>query len=317
MQFSFFERSYFMSRTTRGRLTLLLTAIIWGTAFVAQSEGMDHMGPFTFNAARTLLGGIVLIPVIFLLDRLTPSEVRPSKEDKKRITRNSVIGGVICGLVLCAASSFQQCGIVGTTPGKAGFITALYIVLVPVLGIFVHKKIPPITWVCIAVAIVGFWLLCVNEDITVAVGDLLVLCCAVIFSVHIIVVDHFGAKGINGTLMSCVQFFVAGSIMLIIAFLFEEPALTDLAAGKVSILYAGIMSCGVAYTLQIIGQRDCDPTSATLLMSLESVFAALAGWILPPHTVLSAKELCGCVLVFAAVLMAQLPVTDWLKKLKK
>lgn len=296
-----------MNKKIRGRLTLLLTALIWGIAFVAQSEGMDHLEPFTFNAARTLLGGVTLLPLLPFLNKLSPAGSRSSREEQKKIFHNSLMGGVFCGIVLFAASSFQQCGLAKTSPGKAGFITALYIVLVPVLGVFIRKKIPKITWLCIAVAVVGFWLLCVNENFTVSTGDLLVLCCAIVFSVHIMVVDHFGAKGINSVLMSCIQFFVAGTIMLVIAFIFEEPTWNGLMEGRVSIIYTGVISCGVAYTLQIVGQRDCDPTSATLIMSLESVFAALSSWILPPHTTLSPKELCGCILVFTAVLLAQLP----------
>ena len=305
-----------MSKRIRGRLTLLITAIIWGTTFVAQSEGMDHLGPFTFNAVRTLLGGIVLIPVVFILDKLTPAVSRPSPENKKNVIRTSVTGGVVCGVILFAASSFQQCGMVMTSAGKAGFITALYIIIVPLLGIFTGKRVPWTTWICVAAAIVGFWLLCVNEDFTVSKYDLLVLCCAIVFSLHILTVDHFVEKGVNGVLMSCVQFFVAGTIMLIIAFIAEEPTWDALAAGRTSILYAGIMSCGVAYTLQIIGQRDCDPTSATLIMSLESVIAAMSDWILPPHNTLSPKGLIGAVLIFAAVLLAQFPIPELLSQMK-
>lgn len=299
-----------MNKKIRGRLTLLITAIIWGTTFVAQSEGMDHLGPFTFNAARTLLGGVILIPVVFILDKLTPADARPSPEDRKATIRTSVTGGVICGVILFAASSFQQCGMVMTSAGKAGFITALYIIIVPLLGFFVGKRVPWTTWICVAAAIVGFWLLCVNEDFTVSKYDLLVLCCALVFSLHILTVDKFVEKGVNGVLMSCVQFFVAGTIMLIVAFLAETPTWEAVITGRYSILYAGIMSCGVAYTLQIIGQRDCDPTSATLIMSLESVIAALSDWILPPHNVLSPKGLIGAVMIFAAVLLAQFPIPD-------
>jgi len=302
-----------MSKKMRGNLMLLLTALIWGTAFVAQSAGMDHVQPFTYNGIRTLIGGLVLIPVILFFDRIKPAEQRLSAEEQKSVTRNSVIGGVFCGLFLFVASSFQQFGISMTTAGKAGFITALYIVIVPLLGVFIKKKIPGIIWLCVAIAVAGFYLLCVNEGFSVSMGDLLVLCCAFFFSLHIMAIDHFGAKNVDGVRMSCVQFLVAGSLCIICMFLFEEPTMVNIWAAKGSILYAGVMSCGVAYTLQILGQKHTDPTTATLLMSLESVFAVLAGWVLLNES-LSVKELAGCVLVFIAVILAQIPLPVKAKK---
>ncbi len=296
-----------MSKKMRGNLMLFLTALIWGSAFVAQSAGMEYVEPFTYNAVRTLLGGFVLIPVILFFDKIKPADQRPGPEEQKIINRNSVIGGVCCGLVLCVASSFQQYGVSMTTAGKAGFITALYIVIVPLMGVFIKKKIPKIIWFCVAIAVAGFYLLCVKEDFSVSTGDLLVLCCAFFFSLHIMVIDHFGAKQVDGVRMSCVQFLVAGAITLIPMFLFETPTLSGLWAAKVTILYAGVMSCGVAYTLQILGQRDTDPTVATMIMSLESVFAVLFDWLIM-HTQMSAKEFLGCVLVFAAVILAQVPL---------
>ncbi len=302
-----------MSKKMRGNVMLLLTALIWGSAFVAQSAGMEYVEPFTYNAVRTLIGGIVLIPVIFFFDRIRPAEQRPSAVEQKVINRNSVIGGVCCGLVLCVASGFQQYGVSMTTAGKAGFITALYIVIVPLMGVFIKKKIPKIIWFCVAIAVAGFYLLCVNEGFSVSTGDLLVLCCAFFFSLHIMVIDHFGAKQVDGVRMSCVQFLVAGAITLIPMFLFETPTLDGLWAAKVTILYAGVMSCGVAYTLQILGQRDTDPTVATMIMSLESVFAVLFDWIIM-HTQMSFKEFAGCALVFAAVILAQIPLPVKSKK---
>ena len=296
-----------MSKKMRGNLMLLLTALIWGTAFVAQSAGMDHVQPFTYNGIRTLIGGLVLIPVILLFDKIKPESQRVSAEEQKIVNRNSLIGGVCCGLVLCVASSLQQFGVSMTTAGKAGFITALYIVIVPLMGVFIKKKIPRIIWLCVAIAVAGFYLLCVKEGFSVGTGDLLVLCCAFFFSIHIMVIDHFTAGKVDGVRMSCVQFLVAGVLAIICMFLFEEPSLASIWDARVSILYAGVMSCGVAYTLQILGQKDTDPTTATLLMSLESVFAALSGWVLLNES-LSAKELLGCVLVFAAVILAQIPL---------
>lgn len=302
-----------MSKKMRGNLILLLTALIWGTAFVAQSAGMEHVQPFTYNGVRTLIGGLVLIPVIFLFDRLKPADQRPSPDEQKEIRRNSLIGGAACGVVLCVASSFQQFGISMTTAGKAGFITALYIVIVPLLGAFIKKKIPKITWLCVGIAVVGFYLLCVKEGFSVSAGDLLVLCCAFFFSIHIMVIDYFNGKQVDGVRMSCIQFLVAGLISLVLMLVFEQPSLENLWAAKGSILYAGVLSCGVAYTLQILGQRDTEPTTATLILSLESVFAALSGWALL-HETLSFKELAGCALVFAAVILAQIPLPVKAKK---
>ena len=302
-----------MSKKMRGNLILLLTALIWGTAFVAQSAGMEHVQPFTYNGVRTLIGGLVLIPAIFLFDRLKPADQRPSPDEQKKIRRNSLIGGAACGVVLCVASSFQQFGISMTTAGKAGFITALYIVIVPLLGVFIKKKIPKITWLCVGIAVVGFYLLCVKEGFSVSAGDLLVLCCAFFFSIHIMVIDYFNGKQVDGVRMSCIQFLVAGLISLVLMLVFEQPSLENLWAAKGSILYAGVLSCGVAYTLQILGQRDTEPTTATLILSLESVFAALSGWALL-HETLSFKELAGCALVFAAVILAQIPLPVKAKK---
>ena len=296
-----------MSKKMRGNLMLLLTALIWGTAFVAQSAGMDHVQPFTYNGVRTLIGGLVLIPVIMLFDRLKPADSRPSAAEQKAINKNSLIGGICCGTVLCVASCFQQFGVSMTTAGKAGFITALYIVIVPLMGVFIKKKIPKIIWLCVAIAVAGFYLLCVKEGFSVGTGDLLVLCCAFFFSIHIMVIDHFTAGKVDGVRMSCVQFLVAGIMAIVLMFLFEEPTFASIWDARVSILYAGVMSCGVAYTLQILGQKDTDPTTATLLMSLESVFAALSGWVLL-HESLSLKEIFGCAMVFAAVILAQIPL---------
>ncbi len=292
-----------MSKKLRGNLLLLLTALIWGTAFVAQSEGMAYVEPFTYNAMRTLLGGAVLIPVIAVFRGV--GRRKQTAAEPQAPLRTTVIGGILCGIMLFIASSFQQSGISMTTAGKAGFITALYIVIVPVLQIALKRKPEAKIWFCVLLAAVGFWLLCIKEGFTVGKGDLLVLCCAVFFAMHILVIDHFNAKHTDGMLMSCIQFWTAGILMTICMFLFETPRLEAILDAKYTILYAGVMSSGVAYTLQILGQRDTDPTSATLLMSLESVFAALSGCLLL-NEALSGKELGGCVLVFAAVILAQI-----------
>lgn len=301
-----------MIKNFKGSIMLLITSIIWGTAFVAQSEGMNYVEPFTYNAMRTLLGGVVLIPVMILFRF---SDKRIGKEKSSCSLKNTVIGGICCGIALFIASSFQQAGIAQTTAGKAGFVTALYIVIVPMIGIFLHKKMPLRMWLFIAIALAGFWLLCIKQDIGISSGDLLVFFGAIFFAVHITVIDYFNQKKTDGVLMSCIQFFTAGLLMLICMFIFEKPTIPNIMGAGGTILYAGILSCGVAYTLQILGQKHTNPTLATMLMSLESVFAALSGWLILGEK-LSIKEFIGCVLIFAAVILAQLAGTDKLKKIE-
>ena len=291
----------------RNTLLLFLTAFIWGVAFVAQSVGGEQVGCFTFNGVRSLIGAVVLLPVIAFLDgqkkrELGEKEFQAQKGDFKTL----LLGGVCCGVMLCIASNFQQYGISFTTVGKAGFITALYIIIVPVLGLFMKKKVGAKIWIGVALATAGLYLLCMtSESFSVSKGDLLVLVCAGFFSLHILIIDHFSPK-CDGVRLSCIQFFVCGVISMAAAFLFETPNLTTILSGWLPILYAGVMSCGVAYTLQIIGQKNMDPTVASLILSLESVFSVLAGWGLLNQK-LSARELFGCVLMFAAILLAQLP----------
>lgn len=299
-----------MIKNFKGSIMLLITSIIWGTAFVAQSEGMNYVEPFTYNAMRTLLGGVVLITVMILFRF---SDKRNGKEKSSCSLKNTVIGGICCGVALFIASSFQQAGIAQTTAGKAGFVTALYIVIVPMIGIFLHKKMPLQMWLFIAIALAGFRLLCIKQDIGISSGDLLVFFGAIFFAVHITVIDCFNQKNTDGVLMSCIQFFTAGLLMLICMFIFEKPTIPNIIGAGGTILYAGILSCGVAYTLQILGQKHTNPTLATMLMSLESVFAALSGWLILGEK-LSIKEFIGCVLIFAAVILAQLAGTDKLKK---
>ncbi len=301
-----------MIKNFKGSIMLLITSIIWGTAFVAQSEGMNYVEPFTYNAMRTLLGGVVLIPVMILFRF---SDKRNGKKKSSCSLKNTVIGGICCGVALFIASSFQQAGIAQTTAGKAGFVTALYIVIVPLIGIFLHKKMPLRMWLFIAIALAGFRLLCIKQDIGISSGDLLVFFGAIAFAVHITVIDYFNQKNTDGVLMSCIQFFTAGLLMLICMFIFEKPTIPNIIGAGGTILYAGILSCGVAYTLQILGQKHTNPTLATMLMSLESVFAALSGWLILGEK-LSIKEFIGCVLIFAAVILAQLAGTDKLKKIE-
>lgn len=288
-----------MKTKLKGNIILLITAIIWGTTFVAQSEGMKYVQPFTYNAVRTLLGGIVLLPVIALFRRGESSE----NDGKSR--KSTITGGIACGIFLFIAGSLQQCGIAMTTAGKAGFITALYVIIVPLIEIILYRRSSLKVWVCVFLALAGFYLLCIKEGFTIGKGDLLVLCGAFFYAGHIMTIDRFNEKNADSMKMSCIQFFTAGLLMAICMFLFEEPKIGAIMDAKYTILYAGVMSCGAAYTLQIIGQKYTDPTSATLIMSLESVFAALSGWIILSEA-FSPKELFGCILVFAAVIMSQL-----------
>ena len=290
-----------MNRKSMGSsLMLLLTAFIWGVAFVAQSVGVEYVRPFTFNAARFILGGLVLIPVIVFMRREKTDRFRESSE-----TWEGIKGGILCGIALFVAASFQQFGVSMTTVGKAGFITALYIVIVPILGVFMRKKVPAFVWVSVALATVGMYLLCITEGFRIGTGDLCVFICAVCFSFHILIIDCVSPKA-DGVLISCIQFFTAGVLALIPAAFLEKPSAATVLAAWQPIAYAGIMSSGVGYTLQVVAQKNTDPTVASLLMSLESVFSLLAGWVILGQK-LSRRELLGCVLVFAAVILAQLP----------
>jgi len=282
---------------------LILTAFIWGTAFVAQSVGMDFLEPFTFNGVRSLIGGIVLLPCIFLIRRIN---ARSGEAEKAEWTRKDlVLGGILCGLLLFAASSLQQIGIVYTTAGKAGFITAFYIVIVPVLGIFLHKRIGWKVWAAVVMALDGLYFLCMTEELTVGKGDLYIFLCALIFSVHILVIDHFSPR-VDGVKMSCIQFFTCCIVSLIPMFAWETPGVDNLLAGWMPLLYAGVLSCGVAYTLQVVGQKNVNPAVASLILSLESCFSVLAGWLILGEK-LTMREFAGCVLMFAAIILAQLP----------
>ena len=280
----------------RGSLLLLLTSMIWGAAFVAQSAGMDYIGPFTFNGLRMLMGAAVLLP--FLLKRRTGAHT--NAPERKMLLR----GGILCGVALFVGSTLQQIGIVDTTAGKAGFITAMYVVLVPVMGVFVGHKQPWLVWLGVALSAVGMYFLCVHESLSLNRGDLMVLAGAVGFSFHILLIDRYSAH-VDGVKLSCLQFFVAGVLGLVFMFLFETPQISQIFAAWLPLLYAGVFSCGVAYTLQILGQRDTDPTIASMILCLEAVFSVVFSWFLLGER-LSAREIFGCVLIFAAILLAQL-----------
>lgn len=299
----------------RNSLLLLLTATIWGTAFVAQSVGMDYVEPFTFTCARSMIGGIVLLPCIWFLRQWKAKEGKGgvSQADtaagRPLVTKAEWIGGICCGIALCAASNFQQLGISHTTVGKAGFITALYVVIVPIIGLFFKKKVSFLVWICVALSVIGLYLLCMTEgSFTLAYGDFLVLICAILFSIHIMIIDYFSPKG-DGVVISCIQFFVCGLLSGIIMLFVENPEIENILAAAMPILYAGVLSSGVAYTLQIVGQKDMNPTIASLILCLESVVSALAGWLIL-NEALTSRELFGCVLMFVAIVLAQFPVPE-------
>jgi len=310
--------------TWKNPVMLLLTAAIWGSAFVAQSVGMEYVQCFTFNCVRSLIGGLVLIPCISFLDWLKGKELRAASKEKAgeseggrekqgqevRSVRWSdktlLIGGISCGVVLFLASNMQQLGIQYTTVGKAGFITALYIVIVPVMGIFLRRRCGIQVWTSVLIALAGFYLLSIKEDFSLEKADFYLLISALLFSVHILVIDHFSAKT-DCVKMSCIQFFVCGILSGIVMAVAEQPSLERILDAKLPILYAGVLSCGVAYTLQIVGQKNYNPTIASLILSLESVFSVLAGWVILQQ-VLSQRELWGCFMIFCAVILAQIPI---------
>lgn len=301
-----------MNKKLQSDIMLLITAIIWGSAFVAQKAG-TVLEPFTYNGLRMLIGGLVLIPVIFLFNKMkkpgSEAAVEKTAEEAAAEKKTLIIGGICCGLVLCTASTLQQFGLYfETDAGKAGFITSLYIVIVPILGLFFKKKVKPLIWGCVALGAVGFYLLTMAGKSTgfhLQTGDFFVLLCAVVFSCHIMVVDHFSPK-CDGIKLSCIQFLTAGVVALIGMVLFEDPVLADIIDCWLPILYCGVFSSGIAYTLQVLGQKHAEPAVASLIMSLESVFAVLFGVLLVNES-LTLVEGIGCIVIFIAVVIPQLP----------
>lgn len=287
----------------RQSILLFLTAAIWGVAFVAQSAGMAYVGPFTYNGVRSILGGLVLLPCILILDKMRGA----AEENSSRLQERKALlsGGLCCGVILFAASSLQQFGLRYTSVGKAGFITALYILLVPIIGLFMHKKVGMKVWAGVVFAVCGLYLLCMGNGLRLGKGDALVLVCALLFSFHILVIDHFSPK-VDGVRMSCIQFWVCGILSIICCFLFETPVLRSILAAWKPICYGGVMSCGIAYTLQIVGQKGMNPTVASLILSLESVVSVVAGFLIL-HQVMSHRELLGCCFMVVAIVLAQLP----------
>lgn len=303
-----------MRKKGRGELMLLLTAFIWGVAFVAQRAGMDYVGPFTLNGIRCFIGAVTLLPVIIIMDYqrkkrpISENEMKTIEIDRSAEKKNLLLGGVSCGFIFFLSSSLQQIGMVYTTAGKAGFITALYIVIVPLLGIFLKHKVRPVLWFCVALAAAGLYLLCIKEDFSIGKGDLLVLSSALGFSLHILLIDHFSPKT-DGVKLSCFQFLVCGILSTPIMLIWENVNWTNIINCWLPILYAGILSCGVAYTLQVIAQKHTEPTVTSLILSLESVFAVIAGIILL-HEQISVREAFGCIIMFTAIILAQIPMKE-------
>ena len=291
----------------KGSLILCTASLIWGLAFVAQSDAADLVPSFTFNALRSFIGAAAL----YLFYKITNREKTPFFPKEKGERKQYYIAAAVCGLMLTISVNLQQFGLAAYPNGAAaeargGFITALYVVLVPVISFFMGKKTSPVIWISVLVALGGFYLLCLSGGVGgIYIGDLLIFICAVSFSLHILSIDKFvGVTG--GVKLSVMQFTVVGVLSSLLALIFERPELSNILAAAPQILYLGIMSSGVAYTLQIVGQKYAEPSVASLTMSLESVFAALGGWLISGNT-LSSRELCGCALVFAAIIAAQLP----------
>lgn len=288
-------------KSLKYNLLLVLAAFIWGAAFSAQSAGMDYLGPFTFNAIRFIIGSLVLIPVIVLIDK------KKLKNGEKVSTfKDNLKAGVLCGIILCTATSFQQIGIIYTSAGKAGFITALYVIMVPIVGIFFGKKNRLLLWISAAMAVCGMYLLTLSGGFGINKGDVLVFICSIVFTLHILVIDKY-APSLDGVKISSIQFMTSGVICAVIVPFTEKVTLSSVWDCRIPILYAGILSCGVAYTLQIVGQQKTQPVVASLLLSLESVFSVITAWLFLGES-LTGREIIGCVIVFIAIILAQ--ITD-------
>lgn len=283
---------------------------------MSQSKGMEFMHPLTFNGVRSLIGAFVLLIYIVLARKLAGSKA-------PRINwKMNIRAGILCGIALTIASTLQQVGLLYTSVGKAGFITTLYIIFVPIGGLLIfRKKVSPIVWLAAVMAAFGLYLLCMTERLSVGTGDILVFLCAVVFAAHIMIVDYYSPYT-EGTIVSCIQFTICGIICGIGSLIWGAPTFGQLYEGLGALLYAGVLSCGVAYTLQIVGQKGVNPTVAALIMSLESVVATVAGWVayrmgfLKTDQSLSVRQIAGCIIVFAAVILVQLP-EEWFKKNKK
>lgn len=302
----------------------LLAAFIWGSAFVAQSVGADYLSPFAFNALRNIIASVFLLVLVLVFDRIHKRGGRKSYEEYlstfaipdgmsfdefEKVQRKGLIkGGILCGIALAVAMNLQQSGVADSGAGKAGFITALYVVLVPVFGLFLHKKVPAQVWVSVALAVVGLYLLCIKQGFRVAPSDAYLLCCAFAFTLQMLLVDHY-ATYVDGVKLSLVQFTVVAVISSVVMLITEGvPEISVIKASLIPLLYTGILSSGVAYTLQIISQKDANPTVVSLLLCMESVFGTISGAIMLHERMLT-REYVGCVFMFTAVILSQIPIS--------
>lgn len=287
-----------------GTAQLMLAAFIWGSAFVAQSAGMEHNGPFTFASVRFLIGGIVLLPVIFFKD-LFEKKRQAYRPVQKCSFKKLFVSGIVCGAFLFVASNLQQIGIKYTTVGKAGFITTLYVILVPVCGLLFKDRPSLNVWISVGLALVGLYMLCMSESLSISLGDGLVLLCAIVYTGHIIALGKVSPE-VDPIKLSCIQFLFVGAATAIPAFIFETPDLGNVVKAWLPIAYAGVLSSGVAFTLQAVAQKHTEATIAAITMSFESVFAVLSGAVVLQQ-VPTLREGIGCIIMFAAIILAQIP----------
>lgn len=296
-----------MRGQARSNLLLLMTAIIWGSAFIAQSKGADVIGPFTFNTVRYALAVVALLPVIYIFSRKRNSENTVDQDiPKANGTKTLIIGGIATGIALFTASSLQQYAMAFTTAAKAGFITTLYVILVPIVGIFLKKKIRPIIWFCALLAVIGLYLLSIKPGtFSISRGDFFVLLCAMAFTGHILIIDYFSPKT-DGVKLSCIQFAVVSIASFVAMMMTETFVLSEVLDAIIPLLYTGVLSSSVGYTCQIIAQKKADPVISSLILSLESVFAAIFGALIL-HESMSGREITGCAIMFVAIIIAQLP----------
>lgn len=291
----------------KANILLLLTAAIWGLAFVAQKVGAEHVGAFTYNGIRFALGSISLIPLILFLNK-KKGENEETKNNDRDSLKLTIKAGIIAGCALFIATSLQQMGVMGTTAGKAGFITGLYMVIVPILGLFLKQKVNKSTWIGIVIAIIGLYLLSINEDFSISNGDLLVLIGSVGWAIHILLIDNF-TKKIDPLKLSSVQFATCSILSLVMAIIFEDINMVGISGAMVSILYGGLLSVGVAYTLQVVAQKNAKPSHAAILLSMESVFGALGGAMFLGERI-GTRGLVGCILIFIAIIISQLKPSE-------
>ncbi len=306
-----------MNKKVKSTIYLMLTAIIWGTAFVAQRQGMSSIGPFMFSALRMYLGTLTLIPIIYISlyrTKANKNYIQKSGSDVKAGNKLLLQGGLWCGIIIFFAANFQQVGLVSTSAGKTAFITTLYILLVPIIGIFLKRKLHWYIWVAVGMGTIGLYFLCITDSFTIAFGDLVVLIGAFFWAFHILCMDYYAPK-VMVTKLIAIQFFISGTLSLIVSLLTEPVVFEGLLAAMPTIVYTGIMSSGLAFTFQGLGQKDANPTTASIILSTEALFGAIAGYLFLSE-VFTQREFLGCVLMFSAVIISQLPTkADRLEKI--